>query len=206
MIEGILGKKLGMTRIFIEGASVPATVIQTGCRVTQRKTKAKDGYDAVQLGFLEKKEKRTSRALMGHFKKCGTPAFYHLKEFRGENLDEYKPGKTVAVAEVFKVGDYVDVSGVSKGKGFAGVMKRWHFRGGPGSHGSMFNRAPGSIGSSSYPSRVFKGMRMGGHMGCRGATVENLKVVDIEDNIVLIKGAVPGAVNSVVIIRKAAKK
>lgn len=209
MIAGIVGKKIGMTHVYSEGgAMVPVTVIKTGNTVVQRKTREKDGYDAVQVGFLEKKERRETKPLQGHFKKAGTPCFYHLIEFKGAELDAYKPGTAVNAADVFKPGDWVDVSGNSKGKGFMGSMRRHHFRGGSESHGSMHNRAPGSIGSSSDPSRVFKGMKMAGHMGAANVTVQNLQVVAIrpEENVILIKGAVPGAINGVVVIKKALKK
>jgi len=210
MIEGILGKKLGMTHIYSEtGAHVPVTVVKAGtCYVVQRKTREKEGYDAVQLGFGEKKESRVNKPMAGHFKKAGTPCFYNLQEFTGDNLDELKPGTVVNAADVFKVGDFVDVSGKSKGKGFQGAMKRHGFGGGRASHGSMHNRGPGSIGQSSYPSRVFKGMRMAGHMGDANTTVQNLKIVDIkaEENLILISGAVPGAINGLVVIKKALKK
>lgn len=210
MIEGILGKKIGMTHIYSEaGEQIPVTVIKAGeCYVVQRKTTEKEGYDAVQIGFGEKKEHRVNKPMAGHFKKAGTPCVYHLLEFKGEGLDELKPGATVKCADVFKVGDYVDVLGKSKGKGFQGSMKRHNFSGGRGSHGSMHNRAPGSIGSSSDPSRVYKGMRMAGHMGNANVTVQNLKVVDIrpEDNVLLVSGAVPGAINGFVVVKKANKK
>lgn len=209
MIEGIVGKKIGMTHVYSEGgAMVPVTVIKTGNTVVQRKTRAKDGYDAVQVGFLEKKEKRANKPLQGHFKKAGSPCFYHLIELKGTELDSYTPGLAVNAADVFKPGDWVDVSGKSKGKGFMGSMRRHNFRGGSESHGSMHNRAPGSIGSSSDPSRVFKGMKMAGHMGAASVTVQNLQVVAIrpEENVILIKGAVPGAINGVVVIKKALKK
>lgn len=198
-----------MTRIFVDGLDCPVTVIKAGeCYVTQKKTRENDGYDALQVGFGEKREDRTSKALLGHFKKASTPCLYHTMEFRAEALDAFKPGQKINVGGVFKVGDFVDVAGVSKGGGFAGVIKRHHFLGGPRSHGSMMNRAPGSIGSSSYPSRVFKGMRMGGHKGNRTTTVENLRVVGIKEaeNILLIRGAVPGPPNGLVIIKKARKK
>lgn len=212
MIEGLLGKKLGMTRIFVDGLDTPVTAIKAGeCYVIQKKTREKDGYDALQLGFEEKIEKRTPRPMRGHFKKAGTPCLRHTMEFGEfgvESEDTYRPGQKINAVGVFKVGDSVDVAGVSKGGGFAGVVKRHHFAGGPKSHGSMQNRAPGSIGSSSFPSRVFKGMRMGGHKGMRRVTVENLKVVGIKENenILLIKGAVPGPPNGLVVIKKARKK
>lgn len=209
MIDGIVGKKVGMTHVYsADGAMVPVTVIKTGNTVVQRKTNQKDGYDAVQVGFLEKKEKRVNKPLQGHFKKAGTASFYHLVEVKGTELDSYKPGTVINAADVFKAGDWVDVSGKSKGKGFMGSMRRHHFKGGSESHGSMHNRAPGSIGSSSDPSRVFKGMKMAGHMGAADVTVQNLQIVSVkaEENLLLVKGAVPGAINAVVVIKKALKK
>ncbi|MBI5234075.1 MAG: 50S ribosomal protein L3 [Deltaproteobacteria bacterium] len=209
MLEGLIGKKIGMTHIYTGGVEVPVTVIKAGpCYVTQKKTRDKDGYGALQIGILEKKKTRTSKPMKGHFDKAGTPSFYAVKEIRGDSFDDYKSGQAIACADVFKAGDYVDVTSRSKGKGFAGVIKRWNFRGGPRSHGSMHDRAPGSIGSSSYPSRVFKGMRMGGHMGFRETTVQNQVVVAVnsEENLLLVRGAVPGAVGTVVVIKKAAKK
>ncbi|MDO8426230.1 MAG: 50S ribosomal protein L3 [Deltaproteobacteria bacterium] len=210
MIEGILGKKIGMTHIYSEaGEMVPVTVVRAAeCYVVQKKTKERDGYEAIQLGIGEKKEKRANKAMKGHFKKAGTPCLYNLAEIRGGKLDELNPGQALNCADVFKVGDFVDVEGTSKGKGFMGSMRRHHFSGGAESHGSMHNRAPGSIGSSSDPSRVYKGMRMAGHMGCDKVTVQNLKVVGIrpEDNVLLICGAVPGAVNGLVLVKKAMKK
>lgn len=210
MIEGILGKKIGMTHVYSDdGSVVPVTVVATGaCYVVQRKTKASDGYDAVQIGFSPKKERRESKAMQGHFKKASTPCLYHLCEVKGTELDNYKPGAPLKCSDVFKQGDYVDVTGKSKGKGFQGSMKRHHFSGGAESHGSMHNRAPGSIGSSSDPSRVYKGMRMAGHMGDARVTVQNLKVVGVraQDDLILINGAVPGPVNSTVIIKRSVKK
>ncbi|OGP25268.1 MAG: 50S ribosomal protein L3 [Deltaproteobacteria bacterium GWC2_56_8] len=209
MIEGVLGKKLGMTHIYSEtGAMVPVTVIQAGNFVVQRKTKAADGYEALQIGILEKKESRVNKAMKGHFKKAGTPCLYKLMELKGDKLDDYKPGQALNCGDVFKIGDFIDVSGTSKGKGFMGSMRRHHFSGGGESHGSMHNRAPGSIGSSSDPSRVYKGMRMAGHMGAAKITVQNLKVVGVraEENVLLVSGAVPGAINGLVVIKKARKK
>ncbi|HHL40182.1 MAG TPA: 50S ribosomal protein L3 [Deltaproteobacteria bacterium] len=208
MVEGVLGRKIGMTHIYRDGVQVPVTVIDAGGnRVVQRKTVQKEGYDAVQIGFAEKKESRTNKPMRGHFKKAGK-CFYHLAEMRGDGLDGLEPGREIRLDEVFKAGDYVDVTGRSKGKGFAGVVKRWKFAGGPASHGSMHGRAPGSIGQSSDSSRVFKGMRMAGHMGDRTTTVQNLEVVDVraDENLLLVKGAVPGPRNGVMIIRKALKK
>jgi large subunit ribosomal protein L3 len=202
-MKGIIGKKLGMTQIFTEnGSYVPVTVVEAGpCCVVQVKTIQKDGYDAVKLGFVErKKASKISKPLAGAFKKAGVPAYKILKEFRITGL---KVGDFVN-ADSFSKGDKVKVSGISKGKGFQGVMKRHNFKGGPSSHGSMFNRAPGSIGASSYPSRVWKGLRMAGHMGSERVTVSNLTIVDIrpELNLILIKGALPGGENSIVEIWK----
>lgn len=210
MIDGILGKKIGMTSIFSEnGAQVPVTVIKTdSCFVVQRKVSERDGYEAVQLGVEEKKDSRATKAMRGHFKKAGTPCLYRLVEFRCAPDDEYKPGQAINCADLFKAGDFVDIKGTSKGKGFQGSMKRWGFGGGKRTHGSMHGRGPGSIGQSSDPSRVFKGMRMAGHMGDSTVTIQNLKVVDVkgDENLLLIKGSVPGAVNGYLMIKKALKK
>ncbi|MEE9613698.1 MAG: 50S ribosomal protein L3 [Thermodesulfobacteriota bacterium] len=209
MIEGILAKKLGMTQIFSADRVVPVTVVKADlCHVTQRKTREKDGYDAVQLGFEEKKEARTPKPMQGHFKKAGTPNLYHVAEFGGEELDAYKPGQAVKCSEVFKVGDVVDIRARSKGRGFAGVIKRWNFSRGPMSHGSGHNRAPGSIGQSAYPSKVFKGIKLPGQMGNKEITIQNLEVVDIneEENIMLVKGCVPGPMGAVLTITRSIKK
>lgn len=198
-----------MTHVYVEEKQVPVTVVKAGpLHVVQRKTVQKDGYDAVQAGFAEKKPSRTGKAMAGHFKKAGTPSVYRVAEFKADDMDSFTPGKVVNCSDVFKVGDYVDVTSRCKGKGFAGVVRRWKFAGGPKSHGSMMNRAPGSIGRSSDPSRVVKGMRMGGHMGDKNVTIQNLKVVGVmaEDNILLIKGAIPGAVGAYLKINKALKK
>ena len=209
MIEGILGIKVGMTHIYSpEGVQIQVTVVRTdNCYVVQKKTRSRDKYEALQLGIGVKKESRETRPMRGHFKKSGTPCLYRLTEFKGTELNDYKPGQLIKSSDVFQVGDFVDVVGKSKGKGFQGSMKRWNFSGGGGSHGSMHNRAPGSIGSSSDPSRVYKGMKMAGHMGDDTVTVQNLRVVSIlpEENIMLIKGAVPGPVNSYMVIKKAFK-
>jgi len=202
-MTGILGKKLGMTQIFTEdGKLVPVTVIEAGpCCVLQVKTSEKDGYEAVKIGFFEeRKAGKISKPMAGVFKKAGTPAFKVLKEFP---MTGFKVGDMIK-SDSFAKGDIVSVSSISKGKGFQGVMKRHKFRGGPDSHGSMFNRAPGSIGASSFPSRVWKGMRMAGHMGCDRVTVQNMTVIDVrpEQNLLLIKGAVPGSANTIIEIRK----
>src|SRR6202051_3187482 len=208
MSPGILGKKIGMTQVFqADGQVVPVTVLKAGpCVVVQRKTPATDGYDAVQLGLMEyTKKSGDSKPKAGHLKKSGAEGVKFQREFRleaGTNGD-LKAGDRVLVDQ-FKPNDKVDVIGVSKGRGFAGVVKRHHFRGGEGSHGSMFHRAPGSIGASSFPSRVAPGMRMGGHMGNAQVTVRNLEVieVDTEDNVLVVKGAVPGPNGGYVLVRR----
>ena len=209
MIKGLLGKKIGMTQLFSDGESLPVTVVMAGpCFVVQRNTGGGEGYDSLQLGFIEKSKKKTNKPEAGHFKKGGTIPLYHLREFDGDGLDEYKQGQQITGADLFKEGDYVDVTGRSKGKGFAGVMKRWNFSGGPASHGSMHGRAPGSIGQCSSPSKVFKGVKMAGHMGNRMITTQNLRVVGIvpDENLLLIKGSVPGPMNGVIEIRRSKKK
>ena len=207
-IEGIIGRKIGMTQVYAEdGRAIPATVIQAGpCVVVQRKTKQKDGYEAVQLGLVEdRKVKKVTKAQAGHFKTTGgdLPPVKVLREFRLKDGDEAKVGDKVSV-EIFKAGDTVNIIGTSKGKGFQGVVKRHHFRGGAATHGSMFHRAPGSIGSSAFPSRVLKGMRAAGHMGADRVTLRNLTVVrvDGEKNILVVKGSVPGGHGGYVVIRK----
>jgi large subunit ribosomal protein L3 len=208
MSPGILGKKIGMTQVFRpDGQVVPVTVLKAGpCVVTQRKTAASDGYDAIQIGLVEfVKPHRLTKPMTGHFKKAGVDGARFVKELRlkgGE--DDFKPGDRILV-EDFKPKEKVDVIGVSKGRGFAGFVKRHHFRGGDASHGSMFHRAPGSIGASSFPSRVFPGMRAAGHMGTDRVTVRNLEIVqvDAEDNVIMIKGAVPGPNGSYVLVRRA---
>ena len=208
MLKAILGKKLGMTQIFAEnGDVVPVTVLKAGpCVVIQRKTVAKDGYDAAQIGLVEvPPPRRTTKPLEGHFKRAGANPARFLREVRlDQESGEVKVGDKV-LAEVFAADDIVDVIGTSKGRGFAGVHKRHHFGGGAGGHGSMFHRAPGSIGSSSYPSRVFKGMRAAGHMGVSRVTVRNLRVVRVlpDDNAILVEGAVPGPDGGYVMVRKA---
>jgi large subunit ribosomal protein L3 len=202
----ILGRKIGMTQVFRpDGQVVPVTLLKAGpCMVVQRKTPATDGYDAVQLGLLEfVKPARINKPATGHLKKAGVEGAKFIREFK-LNGGDLKAGDKVLIDQ-FKVKDKVDVVGISKGRGFAGVVKRHHFRGGEGSHGSMFHRAPGSIGASSFPSRVVPGMRMGGHMGHAQVTVRNLEVieVDIEDNVLAVKGAVPGPNGGYVMVRRA---
>ena len=199
---GIIGKKLGMTQIYTEeGKSYPVTVVEAGpCSIIQVKTLENDGYEAVKIGFVEMKEKKLNKPMRGVFKKAGVKSCKVLKEYPMGGL---KVGEAVTV-EQFVKGDRVSVSGISKGKGFQGVMKRHNFSGGPGSHGSMFNRAPGSIGASSYPSRVWKNQKMPGHMGSEKVTTKNLEILDIrvDQNLLLIKGAVPGASGSIIEIKK----
>jgi len=206
MSPGIIGKKIGMTQVFRpDGQVVPVTVLKAGtCVVVQRKTPSTDGYDAVQLGLVEF-AKKLNKPAAGHLKKAGVDGVKYLRELRLKpGMGDPKPGDKILVDQ-FKLAEKVDITGVSKGRGFAGTVKRYHFGGGDGTHGSMFHRAPGSIGSSSYPSRVYPGMRMAGHMGDDQVTVRNLEVVDIdlEDNLLLVKGAVPGPNGSYVIVRRA---
>ncbi len=210
MIEGILGKKVGMTQIFDEAGNVyPATVIEAGpCTVIQKKTREKDGYEALQLGLVEEKtRKHPNKAENGHFKRSGSPVLRVLREVKYHGPEEIKEGDQLLV-DMFEVGEKVQVTGISKGKGFQGVMRRHGFAGGEAGHGSMFHRAPGSIGASSYPSRVIKGMKMAGRMGQDRVSVKNLKIVQIdkENNLILVKGAVPGADGGLVMIKKGSFK
>ena len=206
MIEGLIGKKVGMTQLFGEdGSVIPVTVLQAGpCVVVQRKTKKNDGYDAVQIGLVEARaKKKVTKPLKGHFDKAKIPPARVLREFKLEEGSQLNPGDKILVS-LFKDIDNVDVSGVSKGLGFMGVIKRHGFSGGAATHGSMFHRAPGSIGSSSYPSRVFKGMKMGGREGSKNITTKKLKIIQIDEekNILVVRGAVPGPNGSTVIIKK----
>ena len=208
MSPGILGKKIGMTQLFRpDGQVVPVTLLKAGpCFVVQRKTPATDGYDAVQLGLNEfVKPKRINKPATGHLKKADAEGVKFLREFRLMGGDgDMKAGDKVLVSD-FKPNEKVDVIGVSKGRGFAGVVKRHHFRGSDGTHGSMHHRAPGSIGASSFPSRVFPGMKMAGQSGTTRVTVRNLEVVEVdaEDNVLLVKGAVPGPNGGYVVVRRA---
>jgi len=206
-MKGILGIKVGMTQLFEEdGTVVPVTVVKAGpCLVVQRKTAEKDGYDAVQLGLVEDKPVRNVRQpLQGHFDKAGVAPVRKMMEFHTDGGDPTKPGDQVK-ASVFQAEDFVDVVGTSKGKGFQGVIKRHGFHGGRATHGSMFHRAPGSIGQAAFPSRVFPGVRLPGRMGGKRVTVKNLKVVKVneEENLIYLRGAVPGARNSYVALREA---
>jgi large subunit ribosomal protein L3 len=207
MVTGIIGKKVGMTQLFLEdGTLEPATVIKAGpCVVVQAKTAATDGYEAVQLGLVEGRPARANKPTTGHFKKANVPPTRVRREVAlAKGAEIPTPGAQVLVS-IFNQGERVDVIGTSKGHGFQGVVKRHHFRGGDATHGSMFHRAPGSIGASSYPSRVLPGMRAHGHMGVDRVTVRNLKVlkVDAENHLLLVKGAVPGSNGGYVLIRKA---
>lgn len=206
---GILGKKVGMTQIFDEeGRQIPVTVVKAGpCYVTELRTKEKNGYTAVQLGFDVAKEKRFSKPLLGQLKKRNLPPLRFIREIRTPVIEGLQVGQKVTV-DNFQAGDRVDVIGSSIGRGFQGVVKRHHFKGGEASHGSMFGRVPGSIGQSSFPSRVLKGMKAPGHMGNARVTVQNLKVmhVDRDNHLLTLKGSVPGFENSYLIIRTALKK
>ena len=207
MVTGIIGRKVGMTQVFeTDGTVVPATVIKAGpCVVVQAKGAQTDGYESVQLGLVEDKPARVGKPLAGHYKKANVPPTRVRREVKlAPGGDPLKAGDSVLVS-IFALGERVDVIGTSRGKGFQGVVKRHHFAGGAATHGSMFHRAPGSIGSSSYPSRVFKGMRMAGHTGHSRVTVRNLEVVEVhaEENLLLVKGAVPGPNGGYVVVRRA---
>ena len=206
MQKGIIGKKIGMTQIFDEaGKVIPVTVVEAGpCVVVQKKTVENDGYEAVQLGFGAIRAKHVNKPMGGHFEKLGVEPVKHLREVRVDSAAEYNTGDTVTVSN-FADAKKVDVTGTSKGKGFAGVMRRYNFAGGPGGHGAHFHRAPGSVGQCATPSRVFKGLRLPGHMGCDTVTVKNLEVVrvDAEQNLIVVKGAVPGGKNATVRVRLA---
>ncbi len=209
MVNGIIGRKVGMTQVFdADGTVHPATVIKAGpCVVVQAKTAQTDGYEAVQLGLVEERPAKVGKPLQGHYKKAGVPPTRVRREVtQASGADAAKVGDQV-LASIFATGERVDVIGTGRGKGFQGVVKRHHFGGGAGTHGSMFHRAPGSIGASSYPSRVVKGMRMGGRMGGARTTVHNLKVlrVDPENHLLIVEGGIPGAPTGYVVVRKAIK-
>lgn len=206
MFEGIIGKKVGMTQTFGDNGNVfPVTIITAGpCTVIQRKTMEKDGYMAVQLGFQEESElKNANKPIQGHFTKSGVPPVKFIREFPVDEKSEVKEGDQFFV-DIFSVGDKVDVIGTSKGKGFAGVIKRWGFKGGKATHGSMFHRRPGSIGASAYPSRVMKGKKLPGQMGNKRVGIKNLTVLeaDKEKNLLVVKGSVPGAAGGYLLIKK----
>jgi large subunit ribosomal protein L3 len=206
MIEGLIGKKISMTQQFDEkGNAIPVTIIQVGpCTVIQTRTEERDGYSALQVGFVEEKSKRKpNKAMEGHFQKSGIPPTKVLREFQYEKKEEVKEGDQFFV-DIFQVGEKVDVVGTSKGKGFAGVIKRWGFHGGKSTHGSMFHRSPGSIGCSADPSHVLKGTKLPGQMGDERVTVKNLLIIetDKEHNLLVVKGAVPGAKGGYLLIKK----
>jgi len=206
MIKGILGKKLGMSQLFKEdGEVVPVTLIQTGsCCVVQKKTVERDGYAALQVGFGVKKPSRINKPDKGHQDKAGKGYFYHLREVECDDVASVNEGDEVKPADIFAKGDKIKVTGVSKGKGFQGVMRRHHFSGNPGAHGSLIHRSSGSIGSSADPSKVIKGKRMAGQLGNKQVTVKNLEVIDIREaeGIIAVKGAVPGSRGQIVILKK----
>ena len=209
MVNGLLGKKVGMTQLLQDdGTVVPVTVIQAGpCVVVQKKTKQKDGYDAVQLGFVEfVKPKSVNKPMNGHFKKSNVAPVKFVREMAVHGDEGANPGDKIMV-DIFAQNELVHVIGTSKGRGFAGFVKRHHFHGGRATHGSMFHRAPGSIGSSAYPSRVLKGMRMAGHLGNARITVQNLKVarIDQENNLLFVRGAVPGPAGAYVVVEKSGR-
>lgn len=203
---GMLGKKVGMTRVYSEeGNAIAVTAIEAGpCVVLQKKSIERDGYNAIQVGFANKKEARVNKPMAGHVKAAGKGGFYHIKEFRLDDIAQYELGQEILVSDLFKVGDLIDVSGITKGRGFQGVVKRYGFKGGRDTHGSMFHRAPGSIGCSAYPSRVIKGKKMPGRMGNALVTKKSVMVIDVrpETNVLLVKGCLPGAEESVLRIYK----
>jgi large subunit ribosomal protein L3 len=205
MVNKLIGKKLGMTRIFLdEGKSIPVTVLKVGpCVVLQKKTLEKDGYDAIQIGYEPQKETRVNKPLKGHFEAAAKGCFAHIKEIRVENTDEFELGHEIK-SDVFEAGDRIQISGISKGRGFTGVIKRWGFAGGNKTHGSRSHRVPGSIGCSASPGRVMKGKKLPGRMGHQRVTIKNLRVVDVrpEMDVVLVKGSVPGSSNSLIEISK----
>jgi len=205
MVKNLFGKKLGMTRYFLdEGKSFPVTIVKAGpCVVIQKKTLEKDGYEAIQVGFDIQKEKRVSKPLRGHLKAAGDRFFQHLREIRVESADRFELGQEIK-ADVFSIGEMVNVTGRSKGRGFTGVVKRWGFSGGKDTHGSRSHRVPGSIGASATPGRVFKGKKLPGRMGYRQTTIKNLKILDVrpEMDVITLKGSVPGSRNSIIEISK----
>ena len=203
-MKGILGTKIGMTQIWKGDRAIPVTVVLAGpCPVVQRKTAATDGYEAVQVGFMPKSERRINRPLMGHLKKAGVGGVRYLREFRN-----FTPAGDSIKVDIFAEGEIIDATGTSKGRGHQGVMRRWNFKGGPASHGSKkWHRRPGSIGQRKTPGRVYKGKRMSGHWGVERVTVQNLEVVEVraQENLILIKGAIPGMTGGLVVLRQAVK-
>ena len=208
MTIGLLGKKLGMTRIHDESGSViPVTVIQAGpCPILQVKTLGKDGYDALQIGFESRPERTVNRPMKGHFKSAGVEPVRIIREFRTDELDGYAAGNSIDLG-IFEIGEKIDITGVSKGRGFAGAQKRHGSSRGPESHGSRYHRAAGSLGASATPSRVFKGKKGAGQMGAERVTTQNMKVLDVdrERNLIIVRGSVPGHANGYVMLRKSVK-
>ncbi|HHW68424.1 MAG: large subunit ribosomal protein [Epulopiscium sp.] len=208
MKKAILGRKIGMTQIFdADGKLIPVTVLEAGpCVVVQKKTVENDGYNAIQVGFVDAKEKHVNKPMKGHFEKAGVAPKRKLKEFRLEDISSYEVGSEIK-ADIFAAGEKVDVTGISKGKGYQGAIKRHGQHRGPMAHGSKYHRAAGSMGASSFPSRVFKGKKLPGHMGAVQVTVQNLEVVrvDAEKNLLLIKGAIPGPKKSIVLVKDSVK-
>jgi large subunit ribosomal protein L3 len=210
-MTGLIGRKIGMMQYYnAEGNVIPVTVVETGpCVVVQKKDVTTDGYTALQVGFGSKKAQRVNKATQGHMAKAGKGAFQVLREFRLDDVSQYEVGQEIKATDLFKVGDLIDVAGISKGHGYTGVIKRWSFAGFPGSHGTHeYFRHGGSIGNRSYPGRVRKGKKMAGHWGNEQISTQNLLVVDIraEQNLLLVRGAVPGSKQGVVILRPAVKK
>lgn len=210
-MRGLIGKKLGMTQLFAtDGSVVPVTVIETGpCVIVQKREAGRDGYGGLQLGFGVKKNQRVNKPQQGHLKKVGKGAFQVLREFRSDDVSQYEVGQEIKVGDIFKTGDRVDVTGTSKGRGFAGVIKRWGFGGFPGSHGTHeYFRHGGSIGNRSFPGRVFKGKRMAGQWGNETISVQNLEVIDVrvEGNLLLVRGSVPGSKGKVLVVRQTVKR
>lgn len=205
MVKKLIGKKLGMMRYFLdEVKSIPATIVKVGpCVVIQKKTLEKDGYNAIQVGFEVQKEKRINKPLRGHFQVAGDKNFAHLREFKVDDVGKFELGQEIKT-DIFSIGELVHVTGRSKGRGFAGVIKRWGFSGGKKTHGSRSHRVPGSIGASATPGRVFKGKKMPGRMGYRKTTIKNLKILDVkpEMDIIALKGSIPGSRNSIIEITK----
>jgi len=206
MIKGIIGKKIGMSQIFDEnGEIVPVTLIQAGpCYVIQKKIQEKDKYDSIQLGFSQKRDFRVNKALKGHQDKAGKGCFYHLKEFSCDDVASVDVGQEIKIEDVFEKGEIIKVTGTSKGKGYAGVMRRHGFGGLPASHGAKIHRSSGSVGTCADPGKIIKGRKMAGHLGNDRVTVKGLKIIDIkpEDNIIAIKGAVPGSKGKIVMLKK----
>jgi large subunit ribosomal protein L3 len=204
MIKGILGKKIGMTRLFREsGESVPVTALEVGpCYIIQIKREEKEGYNAVQVGYQAKREQKVIKPLLGHFQAAGKGGFRYLREIRVDEVNSFKLGQEIT-SEIFTVGDSITVKGLSKGKGFAGVVKRWSFSGGDTTHGCRSHKVPGSMGASAFPSRVMRGKKLPGRMGNQGIAVKNLKVVDVlkEKGLILVKGSIPGSRGGLVEVR-----